>query len=136
MAGIAAVAILAAALALRLPGLIAPALVVLGGEYAVLFIVREATVDVRAPLYGAGFLVVAELAFAAVELRAGTPDPGLIARRTAALVGLALGGIVLGAVVLAAATVPLEGGIALEAVGVAAAVGLLVVLGRLAVRSP
>ena len=128
--------VLAAALALRMPGLIAPALVVLGAEYAALFVIRQATVDVRAPLYGAGFLIVAELAFAAVELRAGSPDPGLLPRRMAALTGLALGGIVLGAVVLAAATVPLDGGIALEAVGIAAAVGLLLVLGRLAVRSP
>ena len=135
-AGIVAVAALAAALAVRLPGLIAPALVVLGAEYAALFVLREATVDVRAPLYGAGFLIVAELSFAAVELRAGTPDPGLLPRRAAALTALALGGIVLGAVVLAAASVPLHGGIALEAVGVGAAVGLLLVLGRLAVRSP
>ena len=134
--GLVAAAVLTAALTLRMPSLIAPALVVLGGEYAVLFILRDAIVDVRAPLYGAGFLLVAELAFAALELRAGTPDPGLIPRRAAALTGLALGGIVLGAIVLAAATLPLEGGVALEAVGVAAAVGLLVMLGRLAVRSP
>ena len=133
--GIVAVCVLAAALTLRLPGLIAPALVVLGGEYAMLFLVRDRTVDVRAPLYGAGFLIVAELAFAAVELRAGVPDPLLFARRAAALVVVALGGIVLGAVVLAAATVPLDGGIALEAAGIAAAVGVLVFLGRLAVRS-
>jgi hypothetical protein len=42
--------------------------------------------------------------------------------------------IVLTSVVLAAATVPLEGGVALEAVGVVAAVVALLVLGRLAAR--
>jgi hypothetical protein len=126
------VIVLAAALVLRLPTLIAPALVLLGGEYAGLFLVRQGTVDARAPLYGAGFLLVAELAFAALELRAGTPEPGLVARRAAVVAGLALGGVLAGAVVLAAAAVPLEGGVALEAVGVVAAVGALLLLGRLA----
>jgi hypothetical protein len=129
------VLLLAAALTRRLPGLIAPAVVLLGGEYAGLFLVRKGTVDIRAPLYGAAFFLVAELAFAALELRAGTPDPGLIARRAALLAALALAGVVLGAVVLAAATLPLEGGLALEAIGVAAAVALLVLVGRLAVRA-
>ena len=133
--GGAGVLLLAAALALRHPGLIAPAVVLLGGEYAGLFLVREGTVDIRAPLYGAAFFLVAELAFAALELRAGTPDPGLISRRVAIIALLALGGVVLGAVVLAGATLPLEGGLALEAIGVAAAVGLLVLVGRLAVHS-
>jgi hypothetical protein len=127
--------VLATALALRIPGLIAPALVLLGGEYAGLFLVREGAADVRAPLYGAGFFLVAELAFAALELRAGTPDPTIAARRAAIVAALALGGVVVGAVVLAAATVPLQGGLPLEAIGVTAAVGLLVLLGRLAVRT-
>jgi hypothetical protein len=136
LAGTGAVGVLglAAALVLRLPGLVAPALVVLGGEYAGLFLVRNETVDVRAPLYGVGLLLVAELAFAALELRAGKAEPGLLARRAALVAALALGGVLAGAVVLAAATVPLEGGVGLEAVGVVAAVGALLLLGRLAAR--
>jgi hypothetical protein len=59
----------------------------------------------------------------------------LAARRAATLVLVALGGVVTGLIVLAAAASPLDGGVALEAVGVAAAVGLLVGLGRVAVRS-
>ena len=117
-----------------MPGLVLPALVILGGEYAGLFLVRNETVDVRAPLYGVGLLLVAELAFAALELRAGKPEPGLLARRAALGAALALAGVLAGAVVLAAATVPLEGGVALEAVGVVAAVGALLLLGRLTVR--
>ncbi len=134
LAGGAGVLVLAAALALRISGLIAPALVLLGAEFAGLFLVREGAVDIRAPLYGAAFFLVAELAFAALELRAGEPDPGLIPRRAAIVSALALGGVVLGTVVLAAATLPLDGGLALEAIGVAAAVALLVLVGRLAVR--
>lgn len=130
-----AVGVLVAALVLRLPPLITAALALLGAEYALLFVVRGDTIDVRAPLYGAAFLVTAELAFAAVERRAGRSEPMLAARRAATLVLVALGGVVTGLIVLAAAASPLEGGVALEAVGVAAAVGLLVGLGRVAVRS-
>jgi hypothetical protein len=129
------VAVLAAALVLRLAVLVTPALALLGAEYAALFAVRGDTIDVRAPLYGAAFLVVAELAFAALELRAGAPEPGLLARRALILLAVALGGVVVGLVVLAAAAAPLNGGIGLEAVGIAAAVGLVVALGRAAVRS-
>ena len=133
--GAVAVAVLAAALLLRIPALIAPALAVLGAEYAAFFAVRGDTIDVRAPLYAAGFLVVAELAFAALEPRAGRPEPGLVARRAAMLVAVALGGVAAGLLVLAAAATPLEGGVGLEAFGVVAAIVLVVALGRIAVRS-
>jgi hypothetical protein len=133
--GAAGVAVLAAGLAIRMPALVAPALALLGAEYAALFAVRGDTLDVRAPLYGAGFLVVAELAFAALELRAGRPEPGLVARRAAMLVAVAAAGVLAGLIVLAAAAAPLDGGAGLEAVGVTAAVALVAVLGRAAVRS-
>jgi hypothetical protein len=129
------VGVLAVAMLLRLPPLIAPGLALLGTEYAVLFVIRGDTIDVRSPLYGAAFLVTAELAFGAVELRAGRPEPVLAARRAATLVLLALGSVVVGLIVLAAAATPLEGGVGLEAVGVAAAVALIVGLGRVAIRS-
>jgi hypothetical protein len=133
--GAVGVAVLVAALVRRLPALVAPALALLGAEYACLFLVRGDTLDARAPLYGAAFLVVAELSFAALELRAGTPEPGLVPRRVAVLVAAAAGGVLVGMVVLAAAATPLDGGLALEAVGVAAAVALVAALGRTAVRS-
>jgi hypothetical protein len=133
--GAAGVAVLAAALAIHMPALVVPALALLGAEYAALFVVRDDTLDVRAPLYGAGFLVVAELTFAALELRAGKPEPGLLARRAAMLVAVAAASVLAGLVVLAAAAVPLDGGVGLEAVGVAAAVALVLALGRAAVRS-
>lgn len=126
--------LLCAALVLRRPGLVTPALVLVGGEFAGVFLVRKGSVDVRAPLYGVGLLLVAELAFAALELRAGTAEPGLVERRVAVLAGLGLAGVLAGTLVLAAATVPLDGGVALEAVGVAAAVAALLLLGRLAGR--
>jgi hypothetical protein len=130
-----AVGVLVIGLLLRFPPLITTALALLGAEYAVLFVVRGDTVDVRAPLYGAAFLVTAELAFGALELRAGRSEPMLAPRRAAMLVLVAVGSVVTGLIVLAAAATPLGGGVALEAIGVVAAVGLLVALGRVAVRS-
>jgi hypothetical protein len=130
-----AVGVLVVGLLLRFPPLITTALALLGAEYAVLFVVRGDTVDVRAPLYGAAFLVTAELAFGALELRAGRSEPMLAPRRAAMLVLVAVGSVVTGLIVLAAAATPLDGGVALEAIGVVAAVGLLVALGRVAVRS-
>jgi hypothetical protein len=132
--GVAAL-VLAAAFALKQASLILPALALLGGEYAVLFLVRDDTVDQRAPLYAAGFVLVGELAFAALERRAGTPEPRLVLRRVAAVVALGVGAVALGTAVLAAAALPVGGGVGLEAVGVLAAVGALVLLGRLAGRS-
>jgi hypothetical protein len=129
------VAVLVGALVVRIPALVTSALALLGAEYAGLFLVRGATLDVRAPLYAAAFLVVAELAFAAVELRAGTPEPGLVARRAAVLVGAAAAAVLVGLIVLAAAATPLDGGLGLEAVGIAAAVVLVAALGRAAARS-
>jgi len=133
--GAIAVAVLAAALVLRLPTLVGAGLLVLGAEYAVFFGVRGNDVDPRAPVYGVAFLAVAELAYAALELRAGRSGPELVARRVAALALLGLGSVAVGTLALAAAATPVGGGIGLEAVGVAAAVVLVLALGRAAVRS-
>jgi hypothetical protein len=132
--GAAATVALALAIVLRSPRLAVAGLVLLGAEYAGFFLVRDSTVDQRAPLYGAGFLVVAELAFAAMERRAaGTRELALF--RVIALVALAVAAVALGAAVLAVAALPAGGGVALHAVGVAAAVVLVVLLGRLALRT-
>jgi hypothetical protein len=127
--------VLGVALGLRLAVLVAPALGLLGAEYAALFALRGDAVDSRAPVYAACFLAVAELAYGALELRAGAPEPGLTSRRIVILAGLALASVVVGTIVLAAASAPLDGGVGLEAVGVVAAVALLVGLGRMALRS-
>lgn len=126
---------LAAALVLRRSALVGVGLFVLGAEYAAYFGVRGQDVDPRAPLYGIAFLAVAELAYAALELRAGKAEPELTARRVATLALLALGSVAVGTLTLAAAATPIGGGVGLEAVGVAAAVVLVFALGRVAVRS-
>ena len=123
--GCAGVLVLLAALMLRMPALVMPALVLLGGEYAGVFLVRNDTVDVRAPLYGVGLLLLPDSPSRRSNC-GGKARAGLLAQRAALLAILALGGVMAGAAVLAAATVPLQGGVALEAVGVVAAVGALV----------
>jgi hypothetical protein len=131
--GLAAAIALAAGCVLRRPRLAVAGIVLLGAEYAGYFLFRGGTVDQRAPLYGAGFLVVAELAFAAMERRApGTRELALF--RVILLAALAVAAVALGTVVLAFAAIPLGGGVVLHAVGVAAAVALVVLLGRLALR--
>src|SRR5439155_1333429 len=58
--GAAAVTLLACALALRWPTLLAWSLALLGAEYAVWLTERGGAVDTRSPLYAAGLLLVAE----------------------------------------------------------------------------
>ena len=132
--GAAATLALAAGCLLRRPRLVVGGLVLLGAEFAGFFLVRGSTVDQRAPLYGAGFLVVAELAFTALERRApGTRELALF--RMILLAALAVAAVGLGTLVLAFAAIPLGGGVVLHAVGVVAAVALVVLLGRLALHS-
>ena len=124
--------VLAAALAIRLPFLVAPAMVLLAGAYVALFLVRGKSVDTHSPIYGVGLLASAELAYLALEHRAAPFERGLALRRTAAGCLLAIAGVGLSALVLAAAAAPVGGGGALEAVGIAAAIGMLALVGRLA----
>jgi hypothetical protein len=69
-----------------------------------------------------------------MERRApGSPELALF--RVIAIAGLAVAAVALGTLVLAFAAIPAGGGVALHAVGVVAAVGLVLLLGRIALRS-
>jgi hypothetical protein len=117
---------LAAAAALRLPALLAPALVVLLAEYPVARVEGGDRVDAAAPLVGAGLLGYAELASWAGEARAGVRDERpVLAARARTLAATVAAGLGLGALVLLAAALPAGGGLARLAVGVAAAVAVL-----------
>jgi glutamine cyclotransferase len=80
----------------------------------------------------AGLLVTAELAFASLEQASVADEPELLSRRLAGIAGRGLGALVLAAILLAALGLNAGGGLALEAVGVAAAVGLLLLVFSLA----
>ena len=121
----------AGALALLLP------LVLLGAAYVASLELRPdaGAIDAAAPLVGAGLLAVAELAYWSIELRGpGREERRLLARRAAAVVGLALASLLLGAVVVTLTAVPLGGGVVWDAVGVAAAAAALTLILRLARR--
>jgi hypothetical protein len=130
---VAGVALLAGALGGGGPSLVALALGVLGAAFAVLFAQRD-DLDERAPLYAAGFLLVAELAFGALEERAAAYERGLALRRVTLLAVAALAAVAVAAGVLAAATLPVGGGLPLEALGVVAVVVAVLAVERLAAR--
>jgi hypothetical protein len=112
-------------------------LALLGTSYVVAVLGRPAGLDPLAPAFGAGLLLVAELAYWSLDLRApGWRDPGLRRRqavRVAALVGAAF--LLDVCVVLGAALGGLAGGgLPLSLLGMAAAVGTLGLAGALAWR--
>jgi hypothetical protein len=135
--GAAGVLLLVLAVLAGWPGSIAWALVLLGAEYAASLALAngDGAVDAGAPLYAAGLLVVAELAFWSLELR-GTAreDAESLRRRLAALSSLAVAALGLAAVVALVTELPGGGGVLWDAVGVAAAVAALAIVARLARR--
>jgi hypothetical protein len=123
---------LVAAVAGGASGAVPWALAALGGEYAAWIAVRGGDVDTRSPLYGAGLLLVAELAYWAIDRRSiAHAEAELETRRAAMLLVLLAVSIAVGAVLLAASSLSLGGGAAVEAVGVAAAVALLGIVASL-----
>jgi hypothetical protein len=132
--GAAAGLLLAFGLVTRLAPLIPPALVLLGGGYALYLAIETETVDPWAPVYAAGLLVLAELAYASVEHQAAPDEAAMLARRVATMVALAVGAVVLGTILLATASVGSGGGLAVHALGAVAAAAALALLALLAWR--
>jgi hypothetical protein len=123
--------LLALALAVPFPSLFPWPLVVLAGLYA--WSLGSAEVDQWVPLYAGAFLAVAELAYWSVELRGRAQDAERLTERRAALIAtLSLLAVGAGGLVLAATSLDIGSGIAIDLLGVAAAVGALVVVARLA----
>jgi hypothetical protein len=124
----AGVVVLALALGRGVGAGVGASLAALGAAWSVSAWTRSADAPAGTMLAAAGLVVVAELAFAALE-QSPVPDEGeLVARRLAGIAGRAAGALALAAVLLAALGLHARGGLALEAVGIAAAVGLLMLL--------
>src|SRR5712691_3881737 len=130
--GGAALAALATGLALRRSTLFVWALVLLGADYAVWLELGTHALDQRAPIVGAGLILTAELAFDSLEPEVGRSDSTVVLARAIVLAAVVLGAVGVGALVLAAASIPLTGGVALTALGSAAAALVLGVIRRLA----
>lgn len=101
---------------------------------AVVFLLHGHDSLVLAPIYGAGLLLVGEVAQASIDLRGvGCLTPGWIASRLAAILALSALGAGAGAVVAAAATIGAARSVALTAAGAIAAVmavGTIALLAR------
>ena len=109
------------------------AVLLLGTEATIEFAVRG-RVDPWTPLYAAGLLAVAELSYWSISRRLSiVEEPDVVLSRAGTLAGLCAAGAVVSGLVVVAAGSGARGGLALEAVGVAAAiarVGLLAALAR------
>jgi hypothetical protein len=121
--------VLAAAAALRVASLLAPAMVVLLAEHTIVWVRRGDRVDAAAPLAGAGLLLYAELASWAREARPRVRDERqVLTTRWIVVAASTLAALALGVLVLLAAALPAGGGLARLAVGAAATTLILVLV--------
>jgi hypothetical protein len=128
---LAAIVLLGVALAVPIASAFPWPLVVLAGLYA--WTLGGGDIDQWAPMYAGAFVAVAELSYWSVELRGRAQDSERLTERRAALIAvLSLLGVTAGGLVLAATSLDVGSGVLLDLGGVAAAVGALFVVARLA----
>jgi hypothetical protein len=112
------------------------AVALLAGGYALLLAVEDAPLDLRAALLASVLLVVAELAYWSLELRAEvTDESGTYSRRVAVLSGLAVGALALAGALLAVVDLAAREGLAIEIAGAIAALAALLLVLTLARRA-
>lgn len=117
-------------LAFRSAGLLGLGLATIGAEFAVMFVAEGGSLDRFTPAYAAGFMLVAELGFWSIESRIPAWSEAAVAEwRLARIVGACIGAAALAALVLVTASAASgTGGLALESLGVLAALGALVLI--------
>jgi hypothetical protein len=131
-----AVVALLAALVWRLAAAIPVAIALLASPYVAVLAFEAEGLDTAAPALAGALYLVAELAYWSLELRGpGYEERRVVARRLGALGVLAFLSVLLGAFVVVLTAAPLGGGLAWDAVGVAAAAGTLAIVAWLARRA-
>ena len=124
---------LAIGLTMRWNGPLVVGIASLGAEQAVRLATGPGKVDPWTPVYAAGFLLAAELAWWSIEPRVPAWwDAEVLGRRLLAITACCVGGALLAVLVVLAAGAPLHGGFSLELVGVAAAVAAVAVVAAVA----
>ena len=124
--GALAMGLLALGLVARSGSFIGWGLAALGGEYGFLFVAEGGALDELTPVYAGAFVLVAELAFWSIERRVSAwSEPTLVERRLARLAATCLGSAGVAALVIVAAAASSGGGLALEGIGVVAAIGAI-----------
>jgi hypothetical protein len=130
---LAALALLAllAAVVLGWNVLVPVAPLLLGAAYATHLAVDDVALDTRAPVLAAGLLLSAELAYWSIEERQGVRgERGDDLRHLGVVALLALAGLAVAGVVLAVADLARTRGLAVDLLGTAAAVLVLVLVAR------
>lgn len=123
----------AVAVALAFPAALGAGLGLLGASYAALLALDEPGLDSRAALVAAALVVTGELAGWSLELRTTSPDePGGAVRRIPWIALTGVGALAVSAGVLALVDRARADGIAVEALGAAAALVALALLVKLA----
>jgi hypothetical protein len=136
VASVVALTVLAAGLALRLPVTVPAAIAILGAEYVAILGFEADALDTRAPLVAGALLAVAELAYWSLELRGPVVDEaGTYLRRIALLATLVVSVVGVGAIMLALVEVVDAGGVAVDILGSAAAIGAFALLALAARRT-
>ena len=124
-----AVLLLIVGLLPRLSFAIPLAVAFLGFEYALLLLFGGDALDTRAPFVAAALFAIAELAYFALELRDAVADePGTYLRRVSLVAALSLVVVAVGVAILALAETTGRGGVLLQLLGAAAAVGAFALL--------
>lgn len=119
-----AVLILVVSLAAPSHALITVTLALLGASYATVLVIDRPTLDAHAVVVGAALLATGELAHLAIEARSAVVDEaGTTARRVGSVAIMVLAALVAGGGLMALVDLARTGGLAIEALGVAAAVG-------------
>jgi hypothetical protein len=133
---VAALAVLTLGLALNVPVAVPAAIALLGAEYVAILGFESDALDTRAPLVAGALLAIAELAYWSLELRVAVVDEaGTYPRRIALLATLVLSVIGLGVVLLTLVETVAAGGVAVDILGAAAALGAVALLALAARRT-
>lgn len=124
---------LVAAVVLGWTALIPASILAVGGVYAAQLAIDDAPLDTAAPVYAAGLLVTAELAYWSLEERERLRgDPGAGLRHAAFVSGLGLAALIVGGALLAVVDAVRGSGVALDLAGAVAAAGALVAIALVA----
>jgi hypothetical protein len=132
--GAAALLVLAVGAAAAQPPAVTVGIAGLGACWAVSAWTRGSEAPDLTAVVVVAVFAAAELAFMSLDQTPVADEGELVARRLAGLAGRAVAVLVVAAILLAALGLDARGGLLLEAVGVAAAIGLLLLLFALARR--
>ena len=133
VAGSGAVVLLAAVLA-RWASLVPWAVALTGAAYGLSLVLGDEAIDSLAPVYAVGLLVVAELAYWALERSAVEDNRELRLRRAAAVAAAGTASLLAAALALVVSDAAITGGLGLEVAGVVAASAALALVTGLAWR--